>query len=49
MRANQYQLPEEADVTIVIAKDGRVLQTLLSNLKQIDLSLVDNDLEQLLQ
>lgn len=49
VRANQYQLPEEADVTIVIAKDGRVLKTLLSNLKQIDLSLVDNDLEQLLQ
>ena len=38
-----------AFVTIVIAKDGRVLKTLLSNLKQIDLSLVDNDLEQLLQ
>lgn len=49
VRANQYQLPEEADVTIVIARDSRVLQTLIFDLDKIDFSLLDKELERLLK
>ena len=49
VRANQYQLPEDADVTIVIARDSRVIQTLEFDHEKIDYSLLDGELERLLK
>ncbi|MCH1495394.1 MAG: hypothetical protein L7U72_09200 [Rubripirellula sp.] len=49
VRANQYQLPKEADVTIVIARDSRVLRTLVFDLDKLDFSVLDKELERLLK
>jgi len=49
VRANQYQLPEEADVTIVIAKDSRVLHTLTFDADEIDLMAVSQEIQQILR
>ncbi len=49
VRANQYQLPEEADVTIVIAKDSRVLHTLTFDADEIDLMAFSQEIQQILR
>jgi len=49
VRANQYQLPEEADITIILAKDSRVLHTLTFDVDKIDVAEVQKELNQILR
>ena len=49
VRANQYQLPEEADITIIVAKDSRVVHTLTFKTDEIDLALIDNEINEILK
>ena len=49
VRANQYQLPENADITIVVAKDSRVVHTLVFDIDQIDLASIAGTIDQIIK
>ena len=49
VRANQYELPEGAEVTIVVAKDSRVLHTLVYDVDKIDLEAVQAEVQAIVQ
>ncbi len=49
IRSNQYQLPEDAEVTIVVAKDSRVVHTLVFDVNEIDLATIEGEVSQLIR